>query len=157
MAYETLSLVHVCPSVSQTRQSANSLATKMANDGHAVGLLTGEMDTEQRLLALDRFREGKERVLILTIPVLRGIDVEQVTLVVNYDNPPYDEVRHRPDFETYLHRIGRTGRFGKPGLALSLVDGERDMLEIEEYFGCPILELQTDDLDEIAKAVDGCG
>ena len=129
----------------------------MANDGHAVGLLTGEMDTEQRLLALDRFREGKERVLILTIPVLRGIDVEQVTLVVNYDNPPYDEVRHRPDFETYLHRIGRTGRFGKPGLALSLVDGERDMLEIEEYFGCPILELQTDDLDKIEKAVDGCG
>ena len=132
----------------------------MANDGHAVGLLTGEMDTEQRLLALDRFREGKERVLILTIPVLRGIDVEQVTLVVNYDNPPYDEVRHRPDFETYLHRIGRTGRFGKPGLALSLVDGEREcrnMLEIQEYFRCPIPKLQTDDLDEIAKAVDGCG
>ena len=118
------------------------------------------MDTEQRLGMLDRFREGKERVLILTIPVLRGIDVEQVTLVVNYDNPPYDKVRHRPDFETYLHRIGRTGRFGKRGLALSLVDGEREcrnMLKIQEYFGCPILELQTDDLDEIAKAVDGCG
>ena len=129
----------------------------MANDGHAVGLLTREMNEEQRLRVLDRFREGKVRVLILTIPVLRGIDVEQVTLVVNYDNPPYDEVRHRPDFETYLHRIGRTGRFGKPGLALSLVDRERDMLKIQEYFGCPILELQTDDLDEIAKAVDGCG
>ena len=156
MVYEILFPVDVCPSVPQTRDDADTLATKMAND-HAVGLLKREMDEEQRLRVLDRFREGKVRVLILTIPVLRGIDVEQVTLVVNYDNPPYDEVRHRPDFETYLHRIGRTGRFGKPGLALSLVDGERDMLEIEEYFGCPILELQTDDLDKIEKAVDGCG
>lgn len=128
----------------------------MIEEGHAVGLLTGEMDAEQRLDVLDRFREGKEKVLILTVMV-RGFNVEQVTLVVNYDLR-YD-MQLRPDFETYLHRIGCTGRFGKPGLVLSLVDGEREFripLEIQEHFCCPILELQVDDPDAIEKAVDGC-
>ena len=145
----------VCLSVLQTRKSANWLAAKMVKEGHAVGLLTGEMDTEQRVAVLNRFREGKEKVLITTNVMARGIDVEQVTIVVNYDLP-YDVVLHRPDFETYLHRIGRTGRFGKTGLALNLVDGQRsyhNMQEIQKFFGRPILELQVDDPDAIERAV----
>jgi len=65
-----------------------------------------------------------------------GIDVEQVTVVVNFDLPM--DTSFQPDYDTYLHRIGRTGRFGKRGLAINMIDGPRtrNMLQqIESYFG----------------------
>ena len=130
----------------------NWLAEKLSKDGHAVGLLTGELEIDQRLAILDRFRDGKEKVLITTNVAARGIDVEQVTIVVNYDIP-VDQLS-RPDFETYLHRIGRTGRFGKSGLAINFVDGRRTMSMVEQiskHFGKPIDLLKVDDLDELEK------
>ena len=60
----------------------------------------------------------------------------------------------KPDYETYLHRIGRTGRFGKSGIAVNFVDGQRSMTimkKIEEHFGKKISLLQTDDVDELDK------
>lgn len=65
-----------------------------------------------------------------------GLDIEQVTVVINYDLPT-DRENRQPDFETYLHRIGRTGRFGKKGIAINFVDGPQtmDMLKkIEQHF-----------------------
>ena len=62
----------------------------------------------KKLQVLDRFRDGLERILITTNVMSRGIDVEQVTIVVNYDLPV--DVNGKADCETYLHRIGRTGR-----------------------------------------------
>lgn len=65
-----------------------------------------------------------------------GIDVEQVTVVVNFDLPLTTDMK--PDNETYLHRIGRTGRFGKSGIAINLVDSARTfktLKAIEEFFG----------------------
>jgi len=65
-----------------------------------------------------------------------GIDVEQVTVVVNFDLPM--DTSHQPDYDTYLHRIGRTGRFGKHGLAINMIDGPRSramLQQIESYFG----------------------
>ena len=124
----------------------------MVKDGHAVGLLTGELDIEQRVAILNRFRDGKEKVLITTNVCARGIDVEQVTIVVNYDIPV--DKFSRPDFETYLHRIGRTGRFGKKGLAINFVDGGRTnamVKKIAEHFRKPISLLAIDDLDELEK------
>lgn len=135
-----------------TRKSASWLSQKMSQDGHAVGLLTGELDIEQRLNILNRFRDGKEKVLITTNVCARGIDVEQVTIVVNYDIP-VDQM-NRPDFETYLHRIGRTGRFGKKGLAINFVDGPRStqmVKKIGEHFGKEIHPLAVDDIDELEK------
>jgi ATP-dependent RNA helicase DDX19/DBP5 len=67
---------------------------------------------------------------------LLGIDVEQVTIVVNFDLPV--DLARRADCDTYLHRIGRTGRFGKAGLAINLVDGPEALAvlkEIEDHFG----------------------
>lgn len=95
----------------QTRKTASWLAIKMTKDGHSVAVLSGELSVEQRLAVLDRFRAGLEKVLITTNVLSRGIDVEQVTIVVNFDLPvdQYGEA----DCETYLHRIGRTGRFGE--------------------------------------------
>lgn len=81
-----------------------------------------------------------------------GIDVEQVTIVVNFDLPV--DVNGKADCETYLHRIGRTGRFGKSGIAINLVDGDQSMdicREIEAHFGKKIHPLNTDDVDEIEK------
>eukprot|EP00794_Sanderia_malayensis_P015208 gene15208-16779_t len=135
-----------------TRKSASWLSEKMSGDGHAVGLLTGELEIEQRLSILNRFREGKEKVLITTNVCARGIDVEQVTIVVNYDIP-IDQM-NRPDFETYLHRIGRTGRFGKKGLAINFVDGARTMRMVEKiasHFGKPIELLAVDDVDALER------
>jgi ATP-dependent RNA helicase DDX19/DBP5 len=124
----------------------------MKVDGHAVGLLTGDITVEQRITVLNRFREGKEKLLITTNVCARGIDVEQVTVVVNYDIPL--DMNLKPDYETYLHRIGRTGRFGKSGLAINFVDGPRTfdhLRKIEDHFGKKIVLLSTDDADEIEK------
>uniref|UniRef100_A0A6P4ECD4 DEAD-box helicase Dbp80-like n=1 Tax=Drosophila rhopaloa TaxID=1041015 RepID=A0A6P4ECD4_DRORH len=81
----------------------------MTSDGHSVAVLSGDLTVEQRLAVLDRFRSGLEKVLITTNVLSRGIDIEQVTIVVNFDLPV--DVRGNADCETYLHRIGRTGRF----------------------------------------------
>ena len=147
--FEYLSNVYGIICIGQTivfcksRIAASTLARRMQEDGHAVAVLTGEMDVMQRTAVLERFRHGKERLLITTNVCSRGIDIDQVSVVVNYDIP-YDVVRKQPDYETYLHRIGRTGRFGKTGLAVNFVDGERsrsNLMAIEEHFGHKIEEL----------------
>ena len=115
-----------------------------------MGRLTGEMETAQRVAVLDRFKNGREKILIITNVMARGIDVEQVTVVFNYDLP-FDVVNRTPDYKTYLHRIGRTGRFGKDGVAVNLIDspqGYQNMKKIEEYFGRKI-ELYDPDAMEI--------
>uniref|UniRef100_A0A336N4J2 RNA helicase n=2 Tax=Culicoides sonorensis TaxID=179676 RepID=A0A336N4J2_CULSO len=135
-----------------TRRTAGWLAGKMSKDGHAVGILSGDLTVEQRLAVLDRFRAGLEKVLITTNVLSRGIDVEQVTIVVNFDLPM--DQHQRADCETYLHRIGRTGRFGKNGIAINLVSSENDMRicrAIESHFGKKIHLLDADNVDEIEK------
>lgn len=136
-----------------TKKSAAWLSEKLVKDGHAVGLITGDLTVEERARVLQRFREGHERVLISTNLTARGIDVDQVTVVINYDLP-IDVTTKDVDYETYLHRIGRTGRFGKLGLAISLVDGTKTMnmiRKIEQHFGRKINKLDTTDIDEIEK------
>jgi len=135
-----------------TRKTASWLVEKMTAEGHAVALLSGELTIEQRVQVLDRFRDGLEKILITTNVLSRGIDVEQVTIVVNFDLPI--DVTGTADCETYLHRIGRTGRFGKHGLAINLVDGPKSMTvlkEIERHFGKDIIKLDAEDVDEIEK------
>jgi len=156
--YEALSNLYGALTIGQTmvfchtRKSVNWLSEKLSKDGHAVALLTGELEIEQRADILNRFRDGKEKVLITTNVAARGIDIDQVTIVVNYDMPV--DHMNKPDFETYLHRIGRTGRFGKNGLAINFVDGRRTMQMVEQiamHFGKPINRLEVDDLDELEK------
>jgi ATP-dependent RNA helicase DDX19/DBP5 len=135
-----------------TRKTASWLTERMSRDGHAVALLSGDLTVEQRITVLDRFRDGKEKVLITTNVLARGIDVEQVTIVVNFDLPV--DMRRNADCETYLHRIGRTGRFGKAGIAINLVDGPETMAllqQIEDHFGNKINQLDAKNVDEIEK------
>uniref|UniRef100_A0A8C3UMA0 RNA helicase n=1 Tax=Catharus ustulatus TaxID=91951 RepID=A0A8C3UMA0_CATUS len=101
----------------QTRRLADWLAGKMSQDGHQVAILTAELTVVQRASVIQRFREGKEKVLIATNVCARGIDVQQVTTVVNFGLPV--DLDGEPDYETYLHRIGRAGRFGHRGIAFN--------------------------------------
>ncbi|CAB3366691.1 Hypothetical predicted protein [Cloeon dipterum] len=134
-----------------TKKTASWLAGKMTRDGHSVALLSGELTVEQRIAVLDRFRQGVEKVLITTNVLSRGIDVEAVTIVVNFDLPI--DLQRQADCETYLHRIGRTGRFGKMGLAINLVDNRsmHILKDIERHFGKEIKPLDTEDPDDIGK------
>lgn len=135
-----------------TKRTASWLSERMTEEGHAVALLSGELNVEQRAEVIGRFREGTEKVLITTNVSARGIDVEQVTVVVNFDLPV--DMQGRADCETYLHRIGRTGRFGKKGMAINMVDGHRAMKNlqvIEQHFGRKIEQLDYEDVDDIEK------
>jgi len=167
----------------QTKRGAKELQAKMTNEGHAVALLHGELSVEDRNTIIQAFRDGQARVLIATNVACRGLDVEGVTIVINYDMPidvlatkaanrqsiSFDTAEAAEMMmlqegavvgkneaaaacETYLHRIGRTGRFGKHGIAVNLIDSDRAfkiLKQIEEHFERPIRKLDSDDLEAI--------
>jgi len=126
----------------------------MIAQGHQVSLLHGSKDPVERDRVIDEFRDGKSKVLITTNVVARGIDIPQVNMVVNYDMPL--TVDNRPDPETYLHRIGRTGRFGRRGISINFVHDRRswaEMQDIEQKLGKAIVRVKTDDFDEMEKTL----
>nr|XP_019962077.1 PREDICTED: ATP-dependent RNA helicase DDX19A-like [Paralichthys olivaceus] len=136
----------------RTRRTAAWLTVNLIKEGHRVALLSGELTVEQRAAVIERYRNGKEKVLVTTNVCSRGIDVEQVSLVVNFDLPV--NLDGNADNETYLHRIGRTGRFGKRGYAVNMVDGEHGMdilNQIEIHFDRRIPRLDTSDAAEMEK------
>ncbi|GIY37339.1 DEAD-box helicase Dbp80 [Caerostris darwini] len=156
--YAALSNIYGAMSIGQaiifcrTKKTTFWLGTKMTADGHSVGYLSSDLSMEDRLTVLTRFREGKEKVLITTNVCSRGIDIEQVTIVVNFDLPV--TVNGAADCETYLHRIGRTGRFGKKGIAINMVEKESDrdiLITIEEHFGRKIELIDAFDVDALEK------
>merc|ERR1719238_1140256 len=126
----------------------------MKAEGHAVSLIcggqktgpdSGPVDIGMRDKVMSEFRSGVTKVLISTDVLARGIDIPAVTLVVNYELP----VNFRdsgPEYETYIHRIGRTGRFGLRGVAVNLVrPAERSLVrDIEQYFSCWIEQADAD-------------
>lgn len=135
----------------QTKRTAQDIAVQLRKDGISVELLSGDLDVEQRAAVIERFREGKSKMLITTNITARGIDVEDVKLVVNFDLPV--DVNRNPDYETYLHRIGRTGRFGKPGIAINLVEPSmmKVLDQIQIHFLRDIKKLDSNDPEEIQK------
>ena len=98
----------------RTKRTAQKVADELAERGFAVGAVHGDLGQGAREQALRAFRTGKIDVLVATDVAARGIDVTDVTHVVNYQCPDEDK--------TYVHRIGRTGRAGKTGVAVTLVD-----------------------------------
>ncbi|KAG7009991.1 ATP-dependent RNA helicase DBP5 [Physcia stellaris] len=138
----------------KTRASAINIQKRMEQEGHKVACLTGQFEGADRDVLIDAFRDGRAKVLIATNVLARGIDVQTVSLVINYDIP--EDVRGRPDPATYLHRIGRTGRFGRVGVSISLVDNRRSfsaLQSIAEYFKIPLTRLNTGDWDSIEETV----
>lgn len=98
------------------------------SDNEVIALQHGDMEQKQREVLMKEFRSGSSRVLITTDLLARGIDVQQVSLVINYDLPT--------NRENYIHRIGRGGRFGRKGVAINFVTTEdvRMLRDIEREF-----------------------
>lgn len=115
-----------------------TLYEQLQEKNFACACIHSDMDQAERNKVIDEFRKGEQRILIATNIVARGIDVQNVSLVVNFDIPKSPE--------TYLHRIGRSGRFGRKGFAINFVT-ERDaehIKEIEEKFNTKIEPLPSD-------------
>jgi translation initiation factor 4A len=120
------------------RQKAEWLAKQLASNGFTLEYIHGDMEVSERKKRMDDFRTGKVRVMISTDLLARGIDIQQVSLVINYELPPQRE--------NYVHRIGRSGRYGKKGVAINLVtlEEKRFMKEMEEHYSTVIRELPED-------------
>ena len=112
-----------------TREMTNVLFQKLRRKQIFCGMLHGDMEQRERLKTVDAFRRGGFRFLIATDVAARGIDFEEISHVVNYDFPTGKE--------TYVHRIGRTGRNGNSGTAVSLVteNDQRMLKQVETYLG----------------------
>jgi ATP-dependent RNA helicase DDX19/DBP5 len=118
-----------------TREAVDTLSALLTANGHSVSSLHGRMEEKNRDKVLVDFHQGTSRVLITTNVLSRGIDVPAVTLVIQYDMPVMKGGVADP--ETYLHRVGRTGRFGRKGVALNLIHDDKEMKvlkHIEVYF-----------------------
>ncbi len=124
------------------RQRVEWLAEKLQGQGFPVNYIHGEMDVNERKRRMQDFRSGAVRVLISTDLLARGIDVQQVSLVINYELPTNQE--------NYIHRIGRSGRFGRKGVAINLIGpDEAEMVnQIERYYSTKVMPL-PDDLSKI--------
>ncbi|CAI2021150.1 hypothetical protein SEUBUCD646_0H01010 [Saccharomyces eubayanus] len=138
-----------------TKKTANVLYGKLKNEGHEVSILHGDLQTQERDRLIDDFREGRSKVLITTNVLARGIDIPTVSMVVNYDLPTL--ANGQADPATYIHRIGRTGRFGRKGVAISFVHDKNSfniLSSIQKYFGdIEMTRVPTDDWDEVEKIV----
>ncbi|KAE7998517.1 hypothetical protein FH972_003056 [Carpinus fangiana] len=113
----------------------------MRGRDHTVSATHGDMDQNTRDIIMREFRSGSSRVLITTDLLARGIDVQQVSLVINYDLPTQPE--------NYLHRIGRSGRFGRKGVAINFVtkDDERMLFDIQKFYNVVVEELPSNVAD----------
>jgi len=140
--YETLTITQAII-YCNTRRKVDTLANEMTKRDFTISTMHAELDQKERDLIMREFRSGSSRVLISTDLLARGIDVQQVSLVINYDLPQ--------NMENYLHRIGRSGRFGRKGVAINFVTNKDVgvMKDIEKYYHTQIEEMPMDIADMI--------
>uniref|UniRef100_A0A672P6F0 RNA helicase n=1 Tax=Sinocyclocheilus grahami TaxID=75366 RepID=A0A672P6F0_SINGR len=140
--YETLTITQAVIFIN-TRRKVDWLTEKMHARDFTVSALHGDMDQKDRDLIMREFRSGSSRVLITTDLLARGIDVQQVSLVINYDLPT--------NRENYIHRIGRGGRFGRKGVAINMVteDDKRTLRDIETFYNTTVEEMPMNVADLI--------
>lgn len=144
--YETVTITQAVI-FCNTRRKVDWLTAKLTALDFTVSAMHGDMDQGQRDLIMKEFRSGSSRVLIATDLLARGIDVQQVSLVINYDLPA--------NRENYIHRIGRGGRFGRKGVAINFVtaDDVRMMREIEQFYSTQIEEMPMNVAGEFCSHV----
>lgn len=145
-----------------SRKFADKFARSLHERNHKTEILLGDMTTDDRLAILDKFKQGKIKILISTNLISRGIDARKVSLVINLDLP----YQHKPttakgqdnrgdiDAETYLHRTGRTARFGDKGIALNIVEddrGEQDLKKLEQLYGIEMIEVTKSNFQQIVE------
>jgi len=132
--YDTLNITQAVI-FCNTRRKVDWLTDKMRGREFTVSSTHGDIGQKERDVILNEFRTGSSRVLITTDLLARGIDVQQVSLVINYDLPR--------NLENYIHRIGRSGRFGRKGVAINFVTAEdtRTLRELETFYNTTIDEM----------------
>jgi len=132
--YDTLNIAQAVIFVN-SKKKVDWLTDQLRSRDFTVSAIHGDMEQETRNLILSEFRTGSSRILISTDLLARGIDVHGVSLVINYDLPR--------NFEKYIHRIGRSGRFGRKGVAINLIshDDAQTMHELERYYNTKIEEM----------------
>lgn len=125
----------------RTKHRANRLLQQIAREGHSAAALHSNRSQNQRQVAMDGFRDGRFRVLVATDIAARGIDVDRISHVINYDVPD------TPD--AYIHRIGRTGRAERTGEAFTLVTPEdtQQVRAIEKAVGKPLERRRVEGFD----------
>ena len=140
--YETLTITQAII-YCNTRRKVDWLTDQMSQKDFTVSSMHGDMDQIERNVIMREFKTGSSRVLITTDLLARGIDVQQVSLVINFDLPL--------DRENYIHRIGRSGRFGRKGVAINFLT-QRDvpcMRDIEQFYNTQIEEMPMNVADLI--------
>ncbi|XP_064402536.1 eukaryotic initiation factor 4A-III [Halichondria panicea] len=132
--YDTLTITQAVI-FCNTKRKVEWLTEKMREANFTVSSMHGDMPQKEREAIMKEFRAGESRVLITTDVWARGIDVQQVSLVINYDLPNNREL--------YIHRIGRSGRYGRRGVAINFVknDDIRILRDIEQYYSTQIDEM----------------
>ena len=115
----------------------NMLDKRLTKDGFGVSKIHGDLTTEQRTAVLKDFRLGISRVLLATDVLSRGIDIEQIGIVINYDLPR--------DYASYIHRIGRSGRFGKIGVAINFItnNDHQNLAGLEDHYKIKIDDMPS--------------
>ena len=140
--YDTLTITQAVI-FCNTKRKVDWLTDKMRQNNFTVSSMHGDMPQKERDAIMGEFRGGTTRVLITTDLLARGIDVQQVSLVINYDLPN--------NRENYIHRIGRSGRYGRKGVAINFVkaDDVRILRDIEQYYSTQIDEMPMNVADLI--------
>jgi len=130
--------IQQCIIYCNTKKRVDELSQKMRDKNFTVSSMHGDMDQNQRDVIMKEFRTGSSRVLITTDLLARGIDIQQVSLVINYDLPTSKE--------KYIHRIGRSGRFGRKGVAVNFVTPAdfKFLQETEKFYNTEINEMPLD-------------
>ena len=141
--YNTINIAQ-CIIYINSKNKLEEIYNGLHKDNFPVGMIHGNLMTNERESIMNKFRQGEIRILLSTDLLSRGIDVQQLSLVINYDLPM--------EKETYIHRIGRSGRYGRKGVAINFVT-DRDMFnltELQEFYNTKIDEMPQNIADIIS-------
>jgi len=132
--YDTLNITQSIIYVN-SKKTLRYLYEKLVEQKFPVSHIHGEMDSKDRSNNMNDFKSGKTRIMLSTDLLARGIDIQQLSLVINFDLPNMKE--------TYIHRIGRSGRYGRKGVAINLVveNESQELKELEEHYDIKIPEM----------------
>ena len=141
--YDTISISQ-CIIYFNSKNKLNEIYKSLTDEQFPVSMIHGELSTEERKQTMNEFKSGQTRILLSTDLLSRGIDIQQLSLVINFDLPRTKE--------TYIHRIGRSGRYGRKGVAINFVT-ERDLKnleELKEFYNTKIEEMPQNIVDYLS-------
>ena len=142
--YNTINIAQ-CIIYINSKNKLNSVYQALVEDNFPVGMIHGNLMTHERETIMNQFRSGEIRILLSTDLLSRGIDVQQLSLVINFDLPIQKE--------TYIHRIGRSGRYGRKGVAINFITDRdlQDLHELQTFYNTQIEEMPQN-IGEIISA-----